>query len=140
MCMLVVLSVFFWWSLAVSITTRPVEASCSVDSLVWTCKGPGLLPLDLLQPDKLLGITYVHGDMFCENARVTGYDGLISLAGWNSYQRQAYIRVTESNAYYLTLDMRGWMTITSSIDLSAGFSRIQLGEDAILQGYLHSLL
>ncbi|KAE8303083.1 hypothetical protein GL50803_0019381 [Giardia duodenalis] len=139
MWVLVVLSILFWQHLAVGVTGGLAEASCSVDSLVWTCKGPGLLPLDLLQPDKVFGITHIHGDMFCESTRITGYDGLISLAGWNSYRQQAYLRVTETNAYYLTLDMKKWMALTSSIDVSAGSSRIQLGEGAVLQGYLHSL-
>lgn len=118
---------------------QPMDASCSVQSLVWTCKGPGLLPLELLKPDKILGITYLHGDMFCENARVEGYNGMISLAGWNSYQQEAYLRVTEANEYYISIDMKGWMVLTSNVDLSGGSSRIQLGEGTTLQGYLHSL-
>lgn len=77
--------------------------------------------------------------MFCENARVEGYNGMISLAGWNSYQQEAYLRVTEANEYYISIDMKGWMVLTSNVDLSGGSSRIQLGEGTTLQGYLHSL-
>ena len=137
--MLIVPAILLWFSFVVDTIAKPVDATCSVESLVWTCKGPGLLPLSLLQPDKLLEITYIHGDLFCESTQIAGYNGLISLAGWNSYRRQAYVRVTEANMYYLTLDMKGWMALTYSIDLLGGSSRIQLADGAIFQGYLHSL-
>lgn len=122
-----------------SVIAQSTDASCTIQSLAWTCEGPGLLPLELLQPNKILGITYLHGDMFCENARIAGYSGLISLAGWNSYRQQAYLRVTETNEYYMSIDMKGWMMLTSTVDLSGGSSRIQLGEETIVKGYLHLL-